>query len=226
MTWMDMLLHLLAAIGLGTIVGLERQLTSHTTGIRTCVLVCVGACLFTSFPYCIEGGDVTRAAMQVVSGVGFLGSGIIFKDGSNVRGLNTAATIWCTAGIGVFAGAGLYLFALLASVCLLIVNIIFRLINRSGFGMGRFHSEGAVYRVSVCCGVREADAIKDKLSSLLPKEQSYVFYRNNKWENHTTVRLITQFFYEGCAESEIGECMNGALSDFSTVREIEWERMG
>ncbi len=114
MNWTSFLFNLLAAVAFGAFVGLERQLTGHPTGIRTCVLVCVGACLFTSFPYCIPGGDVTRAAMQVVSGVGFLGSGIIFKDGSNVRGLNTAATIWCTAGIGVFTGAGLYIFALLA----------------------------------------------------------------------------------------------------------------
>ena len=93
MDWRNFLLNLLAVVLLGAAVGLERQLTRHAAGIRTCVLVCVEACLFTFFPFCIQGGDVTRAAMQVVGGVGFLGSGIIFKEVSNVRGLNTAATI-------------------------------------------------------------------------------------------------------------------------------------
>lgn len=118
--------HICVALGLGCAIGLERQFTGHSIGIRTGMLVCIGAALFTSFAYCIPDGDVSRMAAQIVTGVGFLGSGIIFKDGFNIRGINTAATIWCTAGIGVMAGAGLYVYAAISTGCLIVVNLALR----------------------------------------------------------------------------------------------------
>lgn len=221
----DFLYGLLTSIGLGFMIGMERELTGHSTGIRTGVLVCVGACLFTSFPVHIAGGDVSRAAAQITTGVGFLGSGIIFKDGSNVRGLNTAATIWCTAAVGVFAGAGLYLYALTATCCLLLINTIFRLIHRSRFAWNCYENMGTAYRLSLCCSVQDAEKIRNDLIDSLKDGQHYVFYVNTRQHTDAAVRLTIKFFCEGRADMFSDEQIEKKLAGYPTLREIEWEKL-
>ena len=89
------ILRISLAIMLGAIIGLERQLTRHNAGIITNIIVCVGAFLFTSFGYLVQGPDtdLTRVAAQVVSGIGFLGAGLIIREGANIRGLNTGQVL-------------------------------------------------------------------------------------------------------------------------------------
>jgi putative Mg2+ transporter-C (MgtC) family protein len=97
------------ALVLGAVVGLERQWRQRTAGLRTNALVSLGAALFELFAVLLTGQhgvDPTRIAAYVVSGIGFLGAGVILRDGVSVRGINTAATIWCSAAVGVLAGAG------------------------------------------------------------------------------------------------------------------------
>ena len=91
---------------LGFLIGLERQITGHPAGIRINVLISMGACLFVMFPLMSGSDEVYRIASYIVSGVGFLCSGVIFKEGGTVRGLNTAATLWCTAAVGVLSFCG------------------------------------------------------------------------------------------------------------------------
>jgi putative Mg2+ transporter-C (MgtC) family protein len=98
-----------AALVLGAAVGLERQWRQRTAGLRTNALVALGAALFEEYAVLLSGArgvDPTRIAAYVVSGIGFLGAGVILRDGLHVRGINTAATIWCSAAVGVLAGAG------------------------------------------------------------------------------------------------------------------------
>ena len=97
MNWMDFMMRILLAVLLGFLIGLERQITGHTAGIRINVLISMGSCLFLMFPIITGSDEVYRIASYIVSGVGFLCSGVIFKDGGTVRGLNTAATLWCSA---------------------------------------------------------------------------------------------------------------------------------
>lgn len=93
---------------LGTAIGLERQWRQRSAGLRTNVLVAVAASAFTDLGFRMLGADGgTRIVAYVVSGIGFLGAGVILKDGTNIRGLNTAATLWCSAAIGTFAGSRL-----------------------------------------------------------------------------------------------------------------------
>jgi putative Mg2+ transporter-C (MgtC) family protein len=95
------------ALAMGTAIGLERQIRQHPAGLRTNALVCVGAALFVSLSRLMGDHDSpTRIASYIVSGIGFLGGGVILREGLNVRGMNTAATLWCTAAIGTLAGAG------------------------------------------------------------------------------------------------------------------------
>jgi putative Mg2+ transporter-C (MgtC) family protein len=120
-------LNLLVALLLGAGIGFERQWRQRLAGLRTNALVALGAATFVMFAGLFPGeASPTRVAAQVVSGIGFLGAGLIFKEGLSVRGLNTAATLWCSAAIGVLSGAGFLAHALLATVLVIGVNLLLR----------------------------------------------------------------------------------------------------
>ena len=121
-TTFQFVLHLAGATALGAVVGLERQWRQRMAGTRTNALVAAGASAFVMAGSLLSGDSSApgRVASYVVSGVGFLGAGVIFKDAGSVRGLNTAATLWCSAAMGVLAGLdSLHLAAILAVVVLL-----------------------------------------------------------------------------------------------------------
>lgn len=100
MNWIDFGIRLFAALFLGGVIGLERQWRQRMTGLRTNGLVAVGSAMFVTMGGLIaEDGSQGRVAAYVVSGIGFLGGGVILKDGFNIRGMNTAATLWCTAAV-------------------------------------------------------------------------------------------------------------------------------
>lgn len=120
-----------AALVLGVLIGLERQWRQHTAGLRTNALVALGAALFVGLSTRIDReASPTRVAAQVVSGLGFLGGGVILREGLNVRGLNTAATIWCSGAVGTLAGAGFPLEALVGTVGVLTVHLGLRPVTR------------------------------------------------------------------------------------------------
>ena len=139
------------AVAFGFLIGLERQLTGSVAGIRTNVLVSMGACLFSLFSQLMITTDPTRVAAQVVTGIGFLCTGIIFKDGLNVRGLNTAATIWCTAAIGVLCSSGRLIYAAAAAAILLASNLFFRFVAERIPPLAPFEEGESVYVLSVSC---------------------------------------------------------------------------
>lgn len=129
MDWKVFLLRVSIALLLGALIGAERQLRQRLTGLRTNALVSTGACLFVLMTQAVPGmapADASRVAAYVVSGIGFLGGGVIMRDGFNVRGLNTAATLWCTAAVGVLCSLGLLLEAALGSLVVLCANILLR----------------------------------------------------------------------------------------------------
>ena len=113
---------------MGTLIGVERQFRQRNAGLRTNILVSVGAAAFTVLSYAMtaEEGDPSRVAAQIVSGIGFLGGGLILKDGFTVRGLNTAATIWCSAACGTLSGVGLYREAAILVAFVLVTHCLFR----------------------------------------------------------------------------------------------------
>jgi putative Mg2+ transporter-C (MgtC) family protein len=116
-----------AALVVGMIVGLERQYGQHPAGLRTNTLVCVAAAVFVALGGLLGSQPETaRMASYVVSGIGFLGGGVILREGLNVRGLNTAATLWCTAALGTLCGAGFALEAVTALVIVMVVNLALR----------------------------------------------------------------------------------------------------
>lgn len=146
-------LNLLAAFTLGGLIGFERQWRQRLAGLRTNTLVALGAATFVIFAAQFPGeGSPTRVAAQIVSGIGFLGAGIIFKEGLNVRGLNTAATLWCSAAIGTLCGSGHYALAAIASAFVIAVNLflrpLVRLIERQPLATSELESR---YAISIIC---------------------------------------------------------------------------
>ena len=112
------------ALACGAVIGSERQVRQRMAGLRTNALVALGAASFVIFSGLFpQEVSHTRVAAQIVSGIGFLGAGIIFRDGFNIHGLNTAATLWCSAGVGMMAGAGAWDLALLLMGMVVFVNL-------------------------------------------------------------------------------------------------------
>jgi putative Mg2+ transporter-C (MgtC) family protein len=115
-------LHLLLALGLGAVVGLERRLRGHPAGIHTNALVSLGSAAFVVAGLAL-GGDASRVAAQVVTGSGFICAGVILHQGTDIRGLNTAATLWCTSAMGVLAAVNRPLLACVVASATLLTNI-------------------------------------------------------------------------------------------------------
>jgi putative Mg2+ transporter-C (MgtC) family protein len=115
------------ALILGALIGLERQWRQRNAGLRTNALVALGSSLFVSLSMTMVAPvDQSRIAAQVVSGVGFIGAGLMMREGVNVRGLNTAATLWCAAAIGTLAGSGLPIQAAIGAGLVIITHLILR----------------------------------------------------------------------------------------------------
>lgn len=133
MEFREFLLGLLICFLLSFLLGIERQYRRRFLGLRTMILVSVGSYLFVSFSFLLTGyqTDASRIAAQVVAGIGFLGAGVIIKDSKNnkIRGLTTAATLWCDSSIGVLCAGGFIKEAIVASLVVLFANVILRYIN-------------------------------------------------------------------------------------------------
>ena len=123
--WVMLLAKLFAAIVLGYLIGLEREFHGKVVGTRTISLIAIGSALYVLMSPAIFGGDNSRIIAQVVSGIGFLGAGIILKDGDTIKGLTTAATVWCAAAVGCLCGSGMFVEAVLGTAAIMTVNIFF-----------------------------------------------------------------------------------------------------
>ena len=156
---------LATAFVLGAVIGLERQFRQRTAGLRTNVLVAIGAAAFVDLGARVAGHDGSaRVISYVVSGIGFLGAGVIMKEGTQVRGLNTAATLWASAAVGAFAGAGEPGEAALVAAFVLAGNTLLRpmvdFVNRRPITPGETE---ALYRVHVICKPENVADARDLL---------------------------------------------------------------
>lgn len=168
-SWLELVIRLGSALVLGTAIGAERQWRQRTAGLRTYALVSIGAALFVLLaPLSGVREEATRVAAQVISGVGFLGAGVLMRTGLSVHGLNTASTIWCSAAIGVLAGSGFFAAAILGTAFVLIINIFLRPLAE---WIGRHsikESEHTIqYSVQLICRGRQESRVRTLLIQLL-----------------------------------------------------------
>lgn len=124
----DYMFRIGCAFLMGALIGLERQFRQHNAGLRTNILVALASAAFTvlSVTMTTDSGDPSRVAAQIVSGIGFLGGGLILKEGFTVRGLNTAATIWCSAACGTLSGVAMYKEGFVLVVFVLLTHCLLR----------------------------------------------------------------------------------------------------
>lgn len=182
---LDLCISLVIAFVLATLIGAERQWRQRNAGLRTNVLVAVGAAAFVTIGLRINGQPgATQITAYVVSGIGFLGAGVIMKDGAQISGLNTAATLWCSAAVGALCGVGLAAEAAVLTLVVLAGNTLLRplvnAINRAP--IDELTSE-ATYEVHVAARPESVGEVRDLLTEALedasyPIRQIEIFERS------------------------------------------------
>jgi len=171
--FLDSLLSMFSAFVLGTLIGAERQYRQRSGGLRTNVLVAVGAATFVDLGMRLNGvaGGVHVVA-YVVSGIGFLGAGVIMKEGKNVWGLNTAATLWCSAAVGACAGADQLIEAIVLTIFVLAGNTLLRpLVNALNRAPIDERAMEATYEVRVTTNAERRDAVRNLMETQLEAVQ-------------------------------------------------------
>jgi putative Mg2+ transporter-C (MgtC) family protein len=166
MIWQDTLGRLALALLLGGIIGFERQWRQHTAGLRTNALVAIGSASFVLFGTTFPNPDsMARVACQIIPGIGFLGAGVIMREGVNIKGLNTAATLWCSAAVGMFAGLGYGVSAAICAGFIVITNLFLRpLVNLINRRPASFTMETElIYTLSIACHSTDEARIRESL---------------------------------------------------------------
>jgi putative Mg2+ transporter-C (MgtC) family protein len=214
-----------AAMFLGAVVGLERQWRQRTAGTRTNALVAAGASAFVMAGLLLDGDPSARGriASYVVSGVGFLGAGVIFKDSGTVRGLNTAATIWCSAAIGVLAGFGAPLLALILAIGVIFTNTILRpLAYRLHPVLPEAIPTATVYSLNLTC--RSSDEVHLRtllLSTITQSPATLQAIHSEDTENSDRMRISAELSTPGRNDEELEQIV-ARLSLEPGVSAVSW----
>ena len=206
MNYFDFLIRISVCFVLGILIGLERQYRRKTAGIRTITLVSLGAFLFVSISNLSNAGDVTRIAAQVVSGIGFLGAGVILRDGTNIKGLNTAATLWCSAAIGALTALGLLIEASIGVAYILLANLFLRFISRKLLRK-TIHTKILNYTLTILGKEDKESSIKNTLMQKLKFNHILIkSFSTKKIDNH--VQLEIELEVESTFQEDINSIIN------------------
>ncbi len=219
----ELLIRVAFALVLGVVIGAERQWRQRLAGLRTNTLVSVGAALFVTLSSMVEDVSATRVAAQVVSGIGFLGAGVIFKEGASVRGLDTAATLWCSAAVGVLAGAGFYWAATLGAGAILLTNMLLRplvpVLNRKA--ANDIESE-VTYRLRVTCGEEDEARVRESLLKAAGQNEILIRAIFSEDLSQDRAEVVADFLTTGRRDALIEDVLR-QLSIAPRVSAISWE---
>ncbi len=223
MATIQTILALAVAFVLGTAIGFERQWRQRTAGLRTNVLVAVGAAAFADLGLRLGANDgAVRIVAYVVSGIGFLGAGVILKDGASIRGLNTAATLWCSAAVGTFSGAGLPVEAASVTAFVLAGNTLLRpLVNWINRRPITEDDTEARYRVHAVCNRDDVPDVRDLLDSLLADANYPIRSIETLWQSEEQVELAADLV-PTTAEAAALDRVVAALEASARVRSATW----
>ena len=196
MEYLSFLARISICFVLGIIIGLERQYRRKIAGIRTITLVSLGAFLFVSISDFTTPNDITRIAAQVVSGIGFIGAGVILRDGKDIRGLNTAATLWCSAAIGTLTALGLIGEAVIGVLYILLSNILLRFVSRTI--MKKITQKAEYYIMSVECELDKEMVVKNLLIQKLKEQKNTLkTFNTKKSEKSVTTEAHLEIINDG-----------------------------
>lgn len=205
MPFLDTVVSLFSAFVLGTLIGAERQYRQRTAGLRTNVLVAVGAAAFVDLAMRIAGTvEAVRVIAYVVSGIGFLGAGVIMKEGMNVRGLNTAATLWCSAAVGSCTGADMLAEGVLLTVFVIAGNTLLRpLVNAINRVPINEQASEATYQVRLTTDPDALPTVRDLLVERLEAAQYPVSDVEVAEHGEDTVEVVATLVSTAIAPQEI-----------------------
>lgn len=218
-------LNFVVAMTCGAVIGSERQVRQRMAGLRTNALVALGACAFVVFSQLVEhDASPSRVAAQVVSGIGFLGAGIIFRDGFNVHGLNTAATLWCAAAVGLLAGVGAWDFAVALTGMVVFVNLGLRPLvkwmkrnTKAGVPLTR------AYRVVLTCLPNEEAAMRAQLLRMLTLGGLHISEISGQTAEGTVTLAVT-VSGEGISDQILEQAVQRMAAEPGLMR-LRWEPM-
>ena len=214
------------ALLLGALVGAEHQWRQRTAGLRTNCLVAMGAAMFVMLGGLIGGidGSQGRVAAYVVSGIGFLGGGVILKDGFSIRGLNTAATLWCTAAVGMLAGLGYPWLCAIGTIGILGANLLLRpLAQHINTAPIQAPEEIILYRFECIC--RAADEVQVRALLLQNISRTPLgLYRLQSEDQEDTNRVLVRAHLKATGrQDQLLEQIVTRLSLEPDVTTIRWE---
>lgn len=203
-TEFSIFIRVLMAVLLGFAVGLEREMTNKYAGLRTNILVCVGACVFTilsvyGFPTFANGDnvlidhatgirDTSRVAAQVVTGIGFIGGGTVLRHGATIFGITTAATLWMAASIGMACGTGMFLLAVIATVLTVLVLISVRFFEKNVLIKSTKNLRRL--KINLTCGNEFSNTIYDFIVDKYPNLHEIYKKQSKQDENLTKINVI------------------------------------
>ena len=199
---LTIIIRVLSALLLGFAIGLEREITNKYAGLRTNILVCLGACIFTiisiyGFPEVSVSGDemgtrdTARVAAQVVTGIGFIGGGTVLRHGATVFGLTTAATLWMSASIGMACGAGMYFLALIGTIFSIITLVSIRVFEKRVLSTSTKNTKRL--RLNISCTNEEAENVYEYLIEKYSHLREISKKLNKQDENLTKISVILDF---------------------------------
>jgi putative Mg2+ transporter-C (MgtC) family protein len=213
---------LAAAFAFGTLIGAERQYRQRSAGLRTNVLLAIGAAAFVDFGIRLAGPASTQVMAYVVSGIGFLGAGAIMKEGVNVRGLNTAATLWCSAAVGAAAGAGLVAESGLLTLFVIAGNTLLRpLVNRINRIPVDEEASEATYEVRLSAAPESADEAREALIEAL-ENAHYPVADVETERGEETVEIMATLIATSIVPKELDAVVE-ALEKLPGVEHATWE---
>jgi putative Mg2+ transporter-C (MgtC) family protein len=211
------------ALLLGSVVGFERQWHQKMAGLKTNALVALGASGFVCFGTVAAGGNPSQISAQIVSGIGFLGAGVIMREGVSVHGLNTAATLWCSAMVGALAGYGMWQASGVAASLVVGANIGLRPIaNRLNVRIQSGNEIPSHYTVTILCDDEAAPAVRATLLRVLLEKHlpAYQLLSEDTPEGQTriTVQTDTPHVVDERVEQLVGD-----ISRDKTVHSASWQ---
>ncbi len=219
----DSLVALSLAFALGGLIGFERQVRQRTAGLRTNVLVAVGAAAFVDLGgQVLPAGGSAQIIAYVVAGIGFLGAGVIMQEGTQVRGLNTAATLWCSAAVGACAGAGFAAQAIALTAFVLAGNTLLRpLVNSINRRPIDEATTEALYQVHLVCDPGDISDMRDLLFAELEKASYPIQSMEILSENEEQVELTTTLVPTTADPDEL-DAVVAALEATEGVESAAW----
>ena len=228
MSWLEFSLRIGVALLFGALVGLERQWRQRGAGLRTNALVSTGSAAFVAISGMIAGeNSPTRIAAQVVSGIGFLGAGVILREGLNVRGLNTAATLWCSAAVGTLAGLGFIVPSFITTLAIVGANIVLRpLANKINRQTHPATETPVCYKVKATCLDNAESHIRTMLMELLSSDNLLPnALRSQAIEGSHKVCVEIEVITSGRHDVHMEEIIK-RLGEEPDITALSWEVLG